>query len=270
MAPRSTKPGPDSSPGNRRTGSSAYTHDQATRSAVPPSAAVGRTEPPDPSVAAGSVAAHGPTLRPPRQERSRATLERILQATEDLLERQSFESISIADIVRAAGSSVGSFYARFPAKEALLPALYDRYDAEFRPLVEQALSRIESPDLALAAQARLVIEMMVSMFRRRRWFMRAMALHARQRPETIGAETRAHRTAFHQRLVRTFLRHRDIIAHNDPESAIGTAIFMTAAAARDKVLFDEAPHASSYVTTDARLIEEMTRAFVAYLTTGPT
>ena len=208
----------------------------------------------------------GPAVRAPRQERSRETLERLLRATEGLLERQSFESITVADIVRAAGSSVGSFYARFANKDALLPALYERYDAEFRLKADRQIIEFEAPSLTLARQARRTIELTIALFRRRRWFMRAMALHARQHPELIGAEARRHRTAFHQRLVGTFLRHRQIIAHDDPEQAVGTAIFMVTAACRDKILFGEAPHASSYETSDARLIDELCRAFIAYLT----
>ena len=47
----------------------------------------------------------------PKQERSRQTCERILAATEQLLRDHLFEQISVADIVRTAKASVGSFYA---------------------------------------------------------------------------------------------------------------------------------------------------------------
>ena len=63
-------------------------------------------------------------IHAPLQDRSRRTFEAILDATETLLARRPFEEISIAEIVLKAGSSTGSFYARFPAKDALLPALY--------------------------------------------------------------------------------------------------------------------------------------------------
>src|SRR5579871_3811602 len=71
---------------------------------------------------------HDPTgLRPAKQARSSRTLERILRATRDLLHEKEFEEITVAEIVQRAQSSCGAFYARFPSKEALLPALYDAY-----------------------------------------------------------------------------------------------------------------------------------------------
>src|SRR5271165_3271865 len=62
-----------------------------------------------------------------KQARSRKTLDRFLQATRDILYEKEFADITVAEIVQRAGSSCGAFYARFPSKEALLPALYDAY-----------------------------------------------------------------------------------------------------------------------------------------------
>ena len=66
-------------------------------------------------------------LNPPLQERSRAALERILTAAERLVSEGTFGSTGIQEITREAGVAVGSFYARFESKEALLVALYSRY-----------------------------------------------------------------------------------------------------------------------------------------------
>ena len=70
--------------------------------------------------------------RAPRQARSHATLERFVQATRELLDERSFEEITVADIVSRAERTVGSFYARFDDKYAVLLELvtrtYDRID----------------------------------------------------------------------------------------------------------------------------------------------
>lgn len=65
-------------------------------------------------------------VRAPRQARSQATLERFVEATRQLLEQQSFEEITVADIVERAERTVGSFYARFDDKYAVLHVLVDR------------------------------------------------------------------------------------------------------------------------------------------------
>ncbi|AWZ01962.1 HTH-type transcriptional regulator EthR [Rhodobiaceae bacterium] len=66
-------------------------------------------------------------VSPPLQKRSRATLEALLSATEQLLAEKSFADVTVGNIVREAKSSSGSFYARFPDKNALLHALHERF-----------------------------------------------------------------------------------------------------------------------------------------------
>jgi AcrR family transcriptional regulator len=53
-----------------------------------------------------------------------------------LLEERSFEDITVADIVSKAERTVGSFYARFEDKYAVLHVLVDRLDMRIRTLVE--------------------------------------------------------------------------------------------------------------------------------------
>jgi AcrR family transcriptional regulator len=57
---------------------------------------------------------------PPLQARSRRTLERLVHATRELIDERGVSDTSIGDIVERAGSSVGSFYARFASKDDLL------------------------------------------------------------------------------------------------------------------------------------------------------
>ena len=65
-------------------------------------------------------------VQAPRQARSQRTFDNLLDAAEDLLNEKSFLELSINEIVSRAGSSVGSFYARFDDKDALLRCLSER------------------------------------------------------------------------------------------------------------------------------------------------
>ena len=56
------------------------------------------------------------STNPPKQARSQRTLERILQAAEELVLEKGLASVSVPDIVARANSSVGGFYARFEDK----------------------------------------------------------------------------------------------------------------------------------------------------------
>jgi AcrR family transcriptional regulator len=60
---------------------------------------------------------------PTKQERSRKTRDALIAAAWKLLQTQPWLVISINDLVKAAGCSVGAFYSRFADKEALLEAL---------------------------------------------------------------------------------------------------------------------------------------------------
>jgi AcrR family transcriptional regulator len=63
--------------------------------------------------------------RPPRQKRSEATLARILDATRALLATRDIDEVTVDDIAREAGVSVGALYTRFKGKDELLTHLLD-------------------------------------------------------------------------------------------------------------------------------------------------
>ncbi len=62
----------------------------------------------------------------PKQQRSRETEQRLLAAAEELIAERGLAGLSIAELVRRAHSSVGSFYGRFGDKDGLLRALHTR------------------------------------------------------------------------------------------------------------------------------------------------
>jgi AcrR family transcriptional regulator len=63
--------------------------------------------------------------RLPKQERSRAIVDSILAATEELLKNESPEALTTNRIAERAGVSIGSLYRYFPNKDAILGSLYD-------------------------------------------------------------------------------------------------------------------------------------------------
>lgn len=58
-----------------------------------------------------------------KQERGRRTYEALVTTGFRLLEEREFESITIAELAREAGYSVGAFYARFESKDEYFDAL---------------------------------------------------------------------------------------------------------------------------------------------------
>jgi AcrR family transcriptional regulator len=66
----------------------------------------------------------------PRQSRSKATFEQILDATAELLEHMGLEAINTNAIARAAGINVATLYQYFPNKQAVLLALFTRFSTQ--------------------------------------------------------------------------------------------------------------------------------------------
>ncbi len=87
------------------------------------------------------------------QERSRATVEALLDATARVLTKEGYDRASTNRIAATAGVSVGSLYQYFPNKEALVAALVARHNREILQLVRDALKEVASLDLGAAVGA---------------------------------------------------------------------------------------------------------------------
>jgi AcrR family transcriptional regulator len=72
----------------------------------------------------------------PTQDRSKETVEAILQATALVLKREGYDRASTRRVAEVAGVSVGSLYQYFPNKESLVVALYNRHLRELISMFE--------------------------------------------------------------------------------------------------------------------------------------
>lgn len=203
---------------------------------------------------------------PPVQKRSRETIDRFAAAAEDLLRELPFEQIAVQDIVRAAGRPIGSFYARFASKEALLPYLYQRYHDSLDALFAARFHRVDWEGIDLEAAVGEVVDLLLGLYTDRRWLLRALALFARMHPEALPADLIERRRLVFEHAVDALLPNRDRIRHDDPAAAIRFGVFFVSSVARDKLLFGEAPHARVTPMTRAALRDELARALFAYLT----
>jgi len=61
------------------------------------------------------------------QKRSKKTYDALIKTGFRLLKKREWDSITVAEISRSAGYSVGAFYTRFRSKEELLDALADHH-----------------------------------------------------------------------------------------------------------------------------------------------
>jgi AcrR family transcriptional regulator len=85
--------------------------------------------------------------REPKQQRSRQTVDDVLEAVQLVVKRHGAQAITTNRIAEAAGVSVGSLYQYFPDKRAIFTALHDRHVDDVRQVIEQTTAACASAPL---------------------------------------------------------------------------------------------------------------------------
>ncbi len=155
-------------------------------------------------------------LNPPKQSRSRRTLERIVRASLEILEREGSDGLTVQAIVERANSSVGSFYARFAGKDDLLDYLGERVWREAASRWDDALSSRDWSDLDLRHMVEGAVRLLGEAGRSRASYLRALE-------RTPGAREDAY-LAFHTHVIqgieRLLLSRAGEITHPEPAVAV--------------------------------------------------
>jgi AcrR family transcriptional regulator len=86
----------------------------------------------------------------PQQDRSRITVEAILEATAHILTEEGYHKANTNRIAERAGISIGSLYQYFPNKESLMAALMEQHSNEIAALVESKLQNLLDAPLETA------------------------------------------------------------------------------------------------------------------------
>jgi AcrR family transcriptional regulator len=95
----------------------------------------------------------------PRQARSRATVDTVLEATARVLVKRGFDGLTTNLVAEAAGVSIGSLYQYFPNKSALVGALIEKHVDAMQSLALTELTRVAQ--LPIPEAIRSVIEVMI-------------------------------------------------------------------------------------------------------------
>jgi len=88
---------------------------------------------------------HRPLIKPRKtaaQDRSRATVDALVEATARILVKEGFDKASTNRIAELAGVSVGSLYQYFPGKEALVAAVIERHQLQITQTVRGELAEV--------------------------------------------------------------------------------------------------------------------------------
>jgi len=192
------------------------------------------------------------------QERSRATVDALIEATARILVREGFDRASTNRIAEVAGVSIGSLYQYFPGKEALVAAVIDRHSQDTMRVARRALAEVAAQPIEAAV--RTIVAAAIEAHRIDPKLHRVLAEQIPRTGRLKNVEA-FNREAY--ALVRAYLEdHRDEVRTVD----LGLAAFVcvtsvealthTAVLQRPDVLSDEAV---------GTLVDEITRLVVGYL-----
>ena len=199
----------------------------------------------------------------PKQARSERSLYRLLDAAEALITEGGLAALSIPEVVRRAGSSVGGFYARFRDKNELLRALEERFFLQVEERVDALADEQRWVGQPVGAIVRAAVDDLVTITEERRELIRAFLFRATQdvkiRDDAVRFRTRAA-----AKIGPLLVAKAPEIRHPDPALAIDLGVQFAFALMNQHVLLD-VTLAGGRALTREDLEREITRMFVAYV-----
>jgi AcrR family transcriptional regulator len=158
-------------------------------------------------------------VRPPKQQRSRDTWNRVLDAGVAILEDGGYDAFTIAAVCERAQVAPTAIYARTTSKDALFLAVYEHGIGRLR--AEQDVFAGAEPWAALppADLVRTAVAEMIGISLRHQRFLRAVVLISAAHPEVQRRGSR-YSQELGEGFGRVVLRARHAITHADPEAAV--------------------------------------------------
>ncbi len=200
--------------------------------------------------------------KPPQQERSQNTHDRLIEAAALLVSRgRAWGEIGVQELVKEAGTSVGAFYNRFRDKDALLHILQISLYQEGE-VTAAAAHQLAALDVPLEALIRAFVSLAVSVYRQQHGIRRALQL------EMFSNKAFRDRAVALSKLTCEGLV--DVLHQRHPTTDMATLRTAVDVAHRliygtldQNLMYEDAP--TDHVLADSTLVEELVLAVHAYL-----
>ncbi|HEX3850596.1 MAG TPA: TetR/AcrR family transcriptional regulator [Polyangiaceae bacterium] len=195
----------------------------------------------------------------PQQQRAKATVSAILDATVRVLEKEGADNASTSRIAEVAGVSVGTLYQYFANRDAILDALQDREFERATEMIGRVLARGAYASDREAARA--VIEGLLELH------AAAPAMHRLLVVEGLRVTPAARVQAFDLRMVstiRSFLALSNVRIRRSNLDAAAFVVYQAVRASTLACLLERPPGLDS-----ATLVDEITDLVLRYLVEDP-
>lgn len=191
----------------------------------------------------------------PRQHRSKATVDSILEATARILIAQGFNGLTTNAVAEAAGVSIGSLYQYFPNKEALVAAMIEHHLDMKNAMTISELQRVAT--LPFAQAVRVMIELTIGNYRKQPELKRVL-IEQFGRVGRLGKAAALH-TGTQQMISALFQARRNEINVSDPDTAAFIVMSSIEAICQKAALFQPAR------LRDPALVDEAVAMVTRYL-----
>jgi AcrR family transcriptional regulator len=127
-----------------------------------------------------------PGVLPTQQRRSQETTVALLEAAAVMLRERSLDELSIEDLCKRVGVTIGAFYGRFESKDAFFSALMSLAARKALAAVAAAVADEDNVGTGLEEACRRVVEVAVEVVRRNVGVVRAASQYESIYPERWG------------------------------------------------------------------------------------
>jgi AcrR family transcriptional regulator len=195
------------------------------------------------------------------QDRSRATVDALVEATARILVKEGFDKASTNRIAETAGVSIGSLYQYFPGKDALVAAVINRHSEDLMQVARETLAEVV--ELPLETAVRRIVSVAIEAHRVDPKLHRVVAEQIPRSGRLGNAEVfnrryfgffRSYLEAHKAEIRRTNLDLAAFVCVTSIEAVTHNAVLN-----HSELLLDEGADA---------LVEEATRLVVSYLSPG--
>jgi AcrR family transcriptional regulator len=204
------------------------------------------------------------SVKTPCQQRSRDSLERILKTAEALIRTKGFEALTVAEVVRRSETSIGTFYARFIDKTALLHAVQERVHGREEAQIRERVGKVSWDALSLEETVRGLVDIKRAVTKGNERLLEAFVVHGATDP-VVRQRGYRYKASVENLEVEVLMRHAAQIGHQDPESAARVASRLWQAAQEEQVQRSQSGVTSPGAVPQDLLMQKLAEVVIAYL-----
>jgi AcrR family transcriptional regulator len=164
-------------------------------------------------------------MQQPRQARSRARLDALTRATEQVLRHNAPEDVTVGDLAKEAGVSTAYLYTRFDNKAALLDSLIDDFESGQREKAARLLKPEHWRAVGLAERFTRLANQFSEAAMEHRGLMRAIFSRRVIRGLAADSDGGVEFGASDQ-ILEWLMECRDEVAHDKPRDAMRLALLV--------------------------------------------